>query len=297
MAERVPKIPGIRFDAIAGRGGMSVVWRAFHRRLNRIVAVKVMNHDATRTGRDVRQFMEEARAMTAIRHPGVVHGLEADCCNGRYYFVMEFVGGYTFASLLARKGHVAESDALVILDSVADALGFAWDNHRVIHCDIKPENLMVDVDGLVKIADLGLCRVMGSQRKASTGPVDEIVGTPAYMSPDQIYGDMELDPRCDVYSLGATLYHLVTGRMLFTDDDNDMTLKAHVDPACQAPDPRSLQPSISPGLARMLVKMCVKDRNLRYANWAEVAADSKLVQAGQMPEPPPAGAVSSVLGT
>ncbi len=295
MAERVPKIPGVRFESIAGRGGMSVVWKAFHQRLNRTVAVKVMNEESTRTGQEIRQFMEEARAMTAIRHPGVVHGYEADCCNGRYYFVMDYVGGYTFASLLGRKGRIAEADALIICDSVAEALGYAWREHRVIHCDIKPENIMVDADGLVKVTDLGLCRVMSNRRKSVTGPVEEIIGTPAYMSPDQIFADQPLDPRCDIYCLGASLYHLVTGHMLFPDDDNDATLKAHVDDAARAPYPRSYAPTLSPGFSRMLIKMCEKDREKRYAGWDEVLADSRLVQQGKMPPPPPPGAVSSVM--
>lgn len=293
------KIPGIRFEHLIGVGGMSEVWLGYHGGLNKDVAIKVMYKDAAASGEDVRQFMQECRVMEDIRHPGIVHSYEADCRDGRYYFVMDYVDGYTFAQIIAKQGMVAESDALVVLDSVADALAYAWRELGVIHCDIKPDNIMAGSDGIVKIMDLGLCTMMGGSahhrsRDANGKVKDTITGTPAYMSPEQIYGDSEIDCRADIYCMGATMYHLVTGQVLFPERSNDDTLRAHVDPAQHAPDPRTINPGISPGFARMISKMCVKERSSRYACWERVLEDSKNVQAGIMPDPLPEGVASSV---
>lgn len=294
------KIPGVRFEHLIGTGGMSEVWLGFHGGLNKEVAIKVMFKEAAESGEDVRQFMLESRVMERINHPGIVHSYEADCRDGRYYFVMDYVNGYTFGLLIARKERIPEADALVVLDSVADALDYAWREHRVIHCDLKPDNIMADGDGLVKIMDLGLCHVMGSGGMGSAlkgpdgKPKETITGTPAYMSPEQIYGDKDLDPRSDIYSMGATLYQLVTGRILFPALSNDDTLRAHVDPKMSAPDPRTIVPEITPGMVRLLSKMCAKDKEQRYSGWDKVLADSRIVQGGGMPEPLPEGASSSI---
>lgn len=288
------RIPGVRFEHLIGTGGMSDVWLGFHGGLNKEVAIKVMHREAASSGEDVRQFMLESRVMENIRHPNIVHSYEADCRDGRYYFIMDYVSGYTFAMLLVHKGRIGEEDALVVLDSVAQAMDFAWKEHGVIHCDLKPDNLMVDGDGLVKIMDMGLCQCMGNRAGNTFSGKEVIVGTPAYMSPEQIYGDRDLDPRSDIYCMGATLYHLVTGNILFPGLDNDDTLRAHVGLDRSAPDPRDLVPGISAAFARMLSKMCVKDAEHRYAGWSEVLVDSRLLLSGGMPSAPAEEAVSSV---
>jgi serine/threonine protein kinase len=123
---------------------------------------------------------------------------------------------------------------------------------------------------------------------------DTITGTPAYMSPEQIYGDSDIDVRSDIYCLGATLYHLVTGQVLFPDQSNDETLRSHVTPEVSAPDPRSLNPDLSEGLVRILSKMCAKDVGDRYEDWKKVLADSEIMQSGGLPEPLPEGVPSSI---
>lgn len=294
LRETPPRIPGVRFDALVGRGGMAVVWKAWHDALNRFVAVKVLDPDFAATGEDLRQFMLEVRTMTSLRHPGIVQGYGADCADGRYYFVMEYIDGYTFGSLLARKGPLAPTDALIVCESVAAAMKYAWDSFRIVHCDLKPENLMVNQDGVIKVMDLGLCQSTAALRRPDRRQ-DEVVGTPAYISPEQIYGDVPLDCRADIYCLGATLYHLVTGRILFPLADNDDILRRHVDPAAQAPDPRTLNPAVSEQLARLLAGMLVKDRAGRYQTWDAVYAAAQAVDAGRAALPPlPAGCASSV---
>lgn len=293
------KIPGVRFEHLIGIGGMSEVWLGYHGGLDKEVAIKVMFKEAATSGEEIRRFMQECRVMESINHPGIVHSYEADCRDGRYYFVMDYVDGYTFATVLVRQSQITVTDALVILDSVSEALSHAWHAHRVIHCDIKPDNIMVGSDGIVKILDLGLCNVMGVTSRGDEDATGEaqaetIIGTPAYMSPEQIYGDCDIDVRSDIYSLGATLYHLLAGRILFPDLSNDETLRCHVDPDVSAPDPRSFNPEIPEGLVRILSKMCVKDAECRYGNWEEVLADSRILQSGGMPELLSDGVSSSV---
>ena len=299
MSEPPINIPGVRFEHVIGIGGMSEVWLGYHGGLDKEVAIKVMFKEAATSGEEIRQFMQECRVMSNLHHPGIVHSYEADCRDGRYYFIMDYVDGFTFALILARQKQITENDAVVILDSVSSALDYAWNEHGVIHCDIKPDNIMVGSDGIVKILDLGLCNVMGGGQHAPVADTDglkkdTIIGTPAYMSPEQIYGEKNLDVRSDIYCLGATLYHLVTGQIPFGDLSNDDTLRAHVSPEVSAPDPRTIDPSISEGLVVILSKMCAKDPSDRYANWQDVLADSKLFQSGGSPVPLPNGIPSSI---
>ena len=292
------RIPGVRFEHLIGIGGMSEVWLGYHGGLDKEVAIKVMFRESAASGEDIRQFMQESRVMESIDHPGIVHSYEADCRDGRYYFIMDYVDGFTFALILTRQQQITEKDAIVILDSIAEALDYAWNRHGVIHCDIKPDNIMVGSDGIVKILDLGLCNIMGGNsrgRAESQEDVKEtITGTPAYMSPEQIYGDRDIDVRSDIYCLGATLYHLVTGQVLFPDQSNDETLQSHVTLEVSAPDPRTLNPELSEGLARILSKMCAKTADDRYENWGAVLADSGILQSGGLPEPLPEGVPSSI---
>ena len=281
----------MRLDAIIGRGGMSTVWRGRDIAMDRPVAVKVLSADFASSAADREQFFNEARVMTRVQHPGIVHAYDLNCANGLYYIVMELVEGYTFAQRVSQKGPIPEEDALIIAESVSVALGHAWNQYRVVHCDIKPENLMIHSDGTVKVADLGLCRSRGMHSGAMRE--DEVIGTPGYISPEQVYGDVALDARADIYSLGASLYQLTTGHMLFEGRSNDDMLRAHVD-ASQAVDPRLYAERLSGPFAALLAHMTVKDRDQRYADWDAVLKDVGLVAAGRFPSPVPAAAVSSI---
>ena len=293
LRSRILKVPGLKLIEKIGDGGMSTVWKAWDISRQQIVAVKILNKECS-GGEDVRAFREEERIMEEIEHPGIVRAFDFDCGNGNWYLIMEYVDGYNFGDLLKRKQHVIEYDCLLICQSVAAALDYAWNDHGIIHCDIKPENIMVNSDGVVKLTDLGISRKFQFLEHPESVVSDHVTGTPAYISPEQVFGDVELDCRTDIYSLGAALYHLATGRLLFPGADNDAILREHVDAASQAPDPRMFAPDLPDGFARMLEKMTVKDRELRYQDWEAVLEDSRLVQSGGVPPPPPPGAVSSV---
>ncbi len=255
---------------------MSTVWRAFHADLGRDVAVKVLDDSFSADGRDVRRFMQEARAMSELDHPGIVRGYGADFTDGRYFCMMELLEGQTLGDRLARKSRLPWTDVAIVCESVADALGYAWNAAGIVHCDIKPDNLILSLDGTIKIADLGLCET----NRAMHARNDDLLGTPAYISPEQVVGEEVLDCRADIYSLGASLYHLVTGRILFPLQANDDQLRSHVDTDMRAPDPRRFVPTVPASFSHLIAGMLMKNRDERYRSWETVLADVRFVEEG-----------------
>ena len=284
IRSRILKIPNLKLIEKIGDGGMSTVWKAWDIANQRLVAVKILNNEFASDGAEVRQFRTEERIMEEIHHPGIVAAYDFNNGNGNWYYVMEYVDGYTFADLLRRKQHVRESDCLLICESIASALDYAWNDHGIVHCDIKPENIMINTDGVVKLLDLGISH----RFEYKVGPQDvpeHVLGTPAYISPEQIYGDVELDCRSDIYSLAATLYHLSTGRLLFPGLDNDNMMRAHCDEGTQARDPRTYRPELSEGFCQLLESMLVKNRDYRVSSWMDVFAMCREVENGSKFKP------------
>jgi len=279
IRSRILKIPNLKLIEKIGDGGMSTVWKAWDIANQRVVAVKILNQEFATDGSEIRQFRAEERIMEEIHHPGIVEAYDFDNGNGNWYYIMEYVDGYTFADLLRRKQHVRESDCLLICESVAAALDYAWNNHGLVHCDIKPENIMINTDGVIKLLDLGISHRFELKEGPQAVP-DHVLGTPAYISPEQVYGDVELDCRSDIYSLAATLFHLATGRLLFPGLDNDNMMRAHCDEATQALDPRCYRPELSEGFCQLLELMLVKNRDYRIASWKDVFATCQEVENG-----------------
>ena len=267
-----------------GEGGMSTVWKAWDRERQRFVAVKVLNREFSADGAEVRHFRSEERIMEEIHHPGIVEAYDFNNDSGSWYYVMEYVDGYSFSDLLRRKQHVGESDCLLICESVAAALDYAWNDHGIVHCDLKPENIMINTEGVIKLLDLGISHRFEYKEGPLAVP-EHVLGTPAYISPEQIYGDVELDCRADIYSLAATLYHLSTGRILFPGLDNDNMMRAHCNEETQARDPRSYRPELSEGFCQLLESMLVKNREYRVSSWADVFAMCREVENGSKFKP------------
>lgn len=267
---------------------MSEVWKAVDVSSVRDVAVKILKPEFSRSDEDKALFASESKALEKISHPGIVksYGLFSD--SGKIYFVMEFIDGYNFGQLLERKLHLPESDCLLICESVAAALDYAWNNFGIVHCDIKPDNIMINTEGTVKVTDLGLSKTFKFMKDGIARDIpDHILGTPAYISPEQIYGDVELDCRADIYSLAATLYNLSTGRVLFPGLDNEEMMRAHCDETRQARSPRDYHSSISEGFCQLLEVMLVKNRDYRLRTWRDVFTMSRQVEQGCIFKPRP----------
>jgi serine/threonine-protein kinase len=274
-------MPNFEVLELLGRGGMSSVWKARQLSLDRMVAIKILSSTFAEESDDLERFRMEARAAARLKHPNIVQVYDANFKDGIYYFVMELVAGYTMGELLRRKGKTTEADALTIAEAVAVALDYAWKSFEMVHNDIKPDNIMVDGDGSLKVTDLGLCRSL-SLLKTEKNSSEEILGTPAYMSPEQVYGSQDLDCRSDIYELGATLYHLVTGHMLFESKNPDDIVESHVGEA-QAEDARTHSTELSNSFVLLLEKMLAKDRNYRHRDWQALIEDINRLRDGHAP--------------
>lgn len=288
-----PQITGFEILECLGQGGMAVVWKARQLSLDRIVAIKVLSPRMARDTGDIERFLKEAKSAAKLKHPGIIQVYDVNAESGLYYIVMEYVAGYTVGDWLRRKGALSEEDALLVVDSVADALDYAWTKESIIHCDIKPDNIIIDSDGTVKVADLGLARTITAM--SSRQDDEYVMGTPAYMAPEQARGDASLDCRADIYSLGAMLYHLVTGKILFEGHPDDKIMEMQTSDAA-VDDPLELNPKLTKPLCWLIEKMLAKDREGRPVDWAAVRADISRVKKGRMPAGPILPENSSTVG-
>lgn len=297
MSQEPPfQLPNFELQRLLGKGGMASVWLARQISLDRPVAIKILSPEFSTQPEDIQQFRREAQFAGCLRHPGIVEIYDANCSNGFYYFVMEFVNGYTMREYLRRKKMLELEDVLAIGESVAIAMDYAWTQYGLVHCDIKPDNIMVDADGTVKVTDLGLCKSLflskDSPKRIQENEDDsELYGTPAYMSPEQIYGTETLDSRSDIYELGATMYHLLTGRMLFQGKSDEDMIRCHVGED-QGPDPRKINRMISLNVVLLLQKMLAKDRRYRQKDWRALLDDFLRIRENKKPWPtriPPKG--------
>jgi serine/threonine protein kinase len=274
------RIPGFDILEKLGEGGMAVVWKAYQVSLDRIVAIKILRPQFSSKPEEVRDFILEARSAAKFKHSHIVQVYDVAEQDGTYYFVMEYVAGPTIDSIIEDEGVLPQKKALKITRCVAEALESAWNKARLIHRDIKPDNIMLDDDGTVKLADLGLAKMGVSAPAPSTGHDVLIEGTPNYMSPEQAQFSPKLDCRTDMYSLGAALYHMVTGVTPFDGYQPADTLQMHIEGHIL--NPRDLNPSITPGLAQFITKLMMKDPRKRYPTWTDVLTDLKKVSAGRI---------------
>ena len=289
-----PYIPGLEILEQVGEGGMSTVWKAYARAKAKIVAVKILNRELAADANEIALFQAEAKAMSEIDHKGIVKCYGLDICGDTWFYVMEYVDGYNFGALLKRKQHLIEVDCLLICESVAAALDYAWNDHGLVHCDIKPENIMINTDGIVKLTDLGLCHVFKFLKDGRQDVPDHVMGTPAYIAPEQVFGDVELDCRADIYELAATIYHLATGRVLFPGLGYEDMMRAHCSEDRQAFDPRVYRPELTEGFCQLLEAMLVKNRDGRVPSWQDVLAMCLDVERGVKFKPRSSSGASSI---
>ena len=290
-----PKIPGYEILEALPRGGMSVVFKACQLSLNRIVALKTLPGDLVRDAANVEQFLAEARITANLDHPNIVRVYDfGKTEEGVYYFAMHYVKGCSIASWIRDRGFLPENDTLLVAQSITDALGYAWQEAGVIHCDIKPANVLIDDDGTVKVVDLGVAQSINHVVYNKKTEENVIAGTPEYMAPEQVRGEYPLDSRVDIYALGAMMYHCITGIKPFDGHPQEEIMALQEKSFIQ--DPQDIRPELSVAISCLVETFMAKDRKFRHANWDEVQQDIKQVRKGQMPEwiLPPEG-ISTVL--
>ena len=259
-----------------GEGGMGIVFKAQQRSMAREIALKILSPKYSMKPKWVEQFINEARAAGKLNHQNIIQVHDVGTENDIHFFSMEYVDGPTCMQMLKGHGALEVEAALEITRQVARALDYAH-AHRLIHQDIKPDNIMVGSNEVVKLADLGISKTF-DEVAAEEGP-KKIMGTPHYMSPEAALGK-KIDHRVDIYSLGATLYHLLSGKTPFHGTNPTDVLKAHVmEPL---PALKGLNPKVPDDVIALIDRMMVKnpDERIQTAKEVEEAIDRILAGKG-----------------
>jgi serine/threonine protein kinase len=261
-----------QIESLLGQGGMSAVYKAADPNLKRFVAIKLIHSHLSSDEQFIKRFEEEAAAIASLRHPNIVQVHDFNSDQGVHYMVLEFVPGETLHErlrrLAAQDRKLPIEEAIKFTLNICDALGYA---HRrgIIHRDIKPANIMLDEYGQAILMDFGIVKILGATSHTASGAV---LGTASYISPEVIRSE-PADQRSDIYSLGITLYEMLSGQPPFRADTTMSLMMMHLNNP--VPDPRSLRDDIPFALVNILLKALEKDRANRYQNVAELAADLK----------------------
>lgn len=249
-----------------GSGGMSDVYKAKCHKLNRYVAIKVLKSEFSEDRNFVSKFRAEAQAAAALSHPNIVNIYDVGEENGLYYIVMELVEGITLKKYIDKKGRIDVKEAVSIAIQVAQGIQTAH-SHHIIHRDIKPQNIIISREGKVKVTDFGIARASSFQTISSNA-----VGSVYYISPEQARGSYS-DERSDIYSLGITLYEMVTGMLPFEGDNTVAVALQHIQN--ELPSPRDYTPDLPISVEKIIYKCTQKKPERRYAKASDVIADLK----------------------
>jgi len=273
------QIPGYQILGKLGAGAMAVVYKAKQLSLNRTVAIKVLPKRLSENPEYVERFYKEGQAAGKLNHNNIVQAIDVGEAGGYHYFVMEYVEGKTLHDDIASGKVYTEQEAIDIAIQVAHALEHAH-SCGLIHRDVKPKNIMINTAGVVKLADMGLARETTDIEAAETEK-GKAYGTPYYIAPEQIRGKVDIDGRADIYGLGATLYHMTTGRVPFMADDPQDVMRKHLKEKLTPPD--HINTKLSAGISEVIEVMMAKDKNERYSNVQELLGDLEAVRDGRAP--------------
>jgi serine/threonine protein kinase len=274
------QIPGYQLLDKLGKGAMATVYKARQVSLDRIVAVKVLPKKQSDNAEFVDRFYKEGKAAARLGHNNIVQAIDVGSTpNNWHYFVMEYVEGKTLYDMM-QEGHVfSEAEALDVTMQMAEALAHAHER-GLIHRDVKPKNILLTPQGVAKLADLGLARAM-DDKQAAESEAGKAYGTPYYISPEQIRGEVDIDYRADIYSLGATMYHLVTGRPPFDGETPSAVMHNHLKQPLVPAD--HVNTALSAGIGEIIDVAMAKNRDERYRRTEDMLEDLQAVRAGQPP--------------
>ena len=272
-------IPGYTDFKELGRGAMARVYRAKQRSLDRYVAVKILPSKFAGNVQFIERFFREGQAAAKLNHPNIVQAFDVGQHRDTYYFVMEYVDGRTVHDDIVANKRYEEKDAIEVAIQVAEALEHAHER-GLIHRDVKPKNIMITKQGVVKLADMGLARAM-SDKEAAEAEKGKAFGTPYYISPEQVMGLDSVGPQSDIYSLGATLYHMVTGVVPFEGKDPSEVMKKHLKAPLTPPD--HVNPKLSAGISEVIEMMMAKKPAERYKSCKDLLVDLRALQNGETP--------------
>ena len=275
-------IKGYELMERLGSGAMGAVLKARKKDTGEIVALKILKPELAKDNEFVQRFNREALAVQSLNHPNIIRAVQVGKSGDYNFFAMEFVDGETASKIIKTRGKLPERLALSVCRQIALALDHAW-KHRVIHRDIKPDNIMITNAGVAKLTDLGLARTV---KQESTLTITGIVmGSPAYISPEQATGEKNLDTRSDIYALGASLYHMLTGDVPYDGDSPLQVMLRHMnDPL---PDIRKKDPASPRRRGASSSKMMQKRPEGRFQSPRDLAEAIGQVERHAAGGPPP----------
>ena len=283
--QKSSQIPGYHLQSLLGKGAMARVYKAKQLSLDRTVAIKVLPKRMSENPEFVERFYKEGRAAARLSHNNIVQAIDVGSTpEDFHFFVMEYVEGKTLYDLMqpppVGEGRAfSEAEALDITIQMAEALAHA---HRrgLIHRDVKPKNIILTPQGVAKLTDLGLAREK-DDKAAAESEAGKAYGTPYYISPEQIRGEVDIDFRADIYSLGATMYHLVTGQPPFDGDTPSAVMHKHLKQPLVPPD--HLNTALSAGIGEIIEVAMAKNRDDRYPSTEDLLEDLRAVRKGDSP--------------
>lgn len=249
-----------------GTGGMADVYKAKDHKLNRFVAVKVLKPEFREDTTFIKKFRSEAQAAAVLTHPNIVNVFDVGDDNGVYYIVMELIEGITLKEYISKKGKLSVKEATSIAIQVSMGLEAAH-SHGIVHRDVKPQNIIISMDGKVKVTDFGIARAASSNTISSN-----VMGSVHYSSPEQVRGGYS-DEKSDIYSLGITLYEMVTGKVPFDGDTTVAIAIKHLQE--EMVPPSAYTPELPHSLEQIILKCTQKSVDRRYQNMEDVIADLK----------------------
>ncbi len=274
------QIPGYHLMEKLGQGAMGVVYKARQASMDRLVAVKLLHPKLAADPEFLHRLTREAHTAAKLSHNNIVQAIDVGSAGPLHYFVMELVEGKTIRQEMDAGKKYTEHEALEIVVQIAQALQHAA-RRGLVHRDVKPANIVLTADGVAKLADLGMARDAAdmAQAKREKGLA---IGTPYYIAPEQVRGRQDVDVRADMYSLGATLYHMTTGQPPFPGKDVDRLLEAHLSEELTPPD--HINQNLSSGLGEVVEFMMAKDRRKRYTTADDLIIDLECLLAGDPPK-------------
>lgn len=273
------QIPGFQILEKLGSGAMATVWKAKQLSLDRTVAIKVLPRRLSENAEFVERFYKEGKAAARLNHNNIVQAIDVGEAGGFHYFVMEYVNGHTLYDELHKGKVFSEAEAIDIIMQMGRALEHSHER-GFIHRDVKPKNIMLTKERVAKLADMGLAREM-TDVKAAKAEAGRAFGTPYYISPEQVRGEIHIDFRADIYSLGATFYHIVTGRYPFDGPTPSAVMHKHLKQALIPPD--HVNTRLSSGIGEIIEVMMAKKSEDRYSSTKDLLMDLEAIARGEPP--------------
>lgn len=264
-----------------GSGGMGSVFHARQISMCRPVAVKILLQSHSDDAKYMERFFREVRTLAQLEHQNIVRAIEAGIDNGVAFLAMEYVPGLDLKHRIDMKKKFSELEALTTCREIASALAYAWNRHRIVHRDIKPANIIIANDNEVKLLDLGISKHVNEDRPDITA-VGMMVGSPTFISPEQARGDQNVDFRADMYSLGTTMFNMLTGKPPYHSNNSMVVVSMHL--TAPIPNVREVRPDVSERTSALIRKMMAKKKDDRFDSWEDVIAEMDSIIDSLQPE-------------